>query len=169
MTPVHTFTVRYTEPVLKRGVRAFVIHRLGGLWVLLALPLLCAGCLGYLVVYDAGGWAAGFISALLLVEAALVGLIWIVYWRRNLAKLRRLKTPDSTFALSDDRIAISNDSGAVTLVWSAFEEILDCGECWLLALPENQFVTLPVEGVSPDTLAFLRGKVPKFATVARGR
>jgi hypothetical protein len=166
MGDAHTFAVRYDEAALKSAVWAFLFDRWGGFPTLAVFALVVAGLIGF-VAAGSDGWFAGFVSALLLVSLAAGALTWMLYWRRAVTKLRRLKTPVSTFTLSDDRIAVANDAGSMTLAWSAIREILDCGPCWLLVLDGQQFVTLPIQEIDAEALAFLRGKVAKFK-IARG-
>jgi len=169
MSDAHTFSVRYDEDTLRAAVSTFLLHRWGGFPTLAVFTLTGVGLVAFLLVHGFDGWFAGFVSAILLVTLGLGALTWMLYWRQTLLKFRRLKTPISTFALSDDHIAIANDAGSVTLVWSAIQEILDCGPCWLLVLEGQQFVTLPLRGVGADSLDFVREKVGKFSVIAGKR
>jgi hypothetical protein len=159
------FRVRYSEPVLRRAVYAFVFHALGGRLLLLALFAVGLAYAAYLVGFGKDGKFAGFVTGFVLCFAAVVILLVTAHLRYKLGTLKRMKLAESTFSLTEQGVSISADSGSTTLPWSAFKEIWGCRGCWLLLTARNAYLTLPTPDVPPGALDFIRSKIPKYRSI----
>jgi len=163
----YTFRVRYNEAMLRAAVRAFVLHRSGGKTPLLTVVAVGVLYCGYLIGFGKDRVFAAFVTVTFICLPLWVAFLWRAHLRSTLGRFRLMPTPESTFTVTGDALSVVIDDGAgSTLPWSYFREIWDCGDCWLLLLAPNDFITLPTRGVPDAALNSIRSKIPKYASIA---
>jgi hypothetical protein len=167
MSENYVFRVRYSEKALRRAVFAYVLHMLDGKALLIGAGIAGIFHAGYLALYGQDRAFAGFISAFVAFFLVFIAMLWIAHLRHTLARFKRMKVPEAVFTLTGDSLTAASDYGSTTLLWSTFKEIWDCGECWLLLLERNHFITLPIADVSECALDLIRAKIPKYAPISR--
>lgn len=149
--------VRYDEATVRAAVRAYVWRR----FVVENRPMWITGAaMAALTVYLAVEGDRSWLLGLFGVVAALPALLLLTGWRAHfvntVGKVRRMKTPEARFALDADGVKISAEDGDATIKWSAVSEIWERQDAWTVFLAPNQFFLLPTEGLSPETLDFVR-------------
>jgi hypothetical protein len=157
---MHEFDVRYTKALVHAAVRAFywrtLRQRFG--WPGLAALLISASALGFLLLAGDRSWVVGFAGACLIL------LVFILVWGYgahllgSTARFKRMAEPQARFVFREGDVSISSDAGAATLPWSSVREVWAFPRFWLLLLSRSQFITLPIEGIGEDALAFVRSK-----------
>ena len=83
---------------------------------------------------------------------------YFVHLRRSLSRLRRMKTPEATLMLGDDRFKITSDVGSSEIKWNLITKIWRFEYVWLIFFSGNEFMTLPIEGISEQSKAFIMQK-----------
>jgi hypothetical protein len=154
-------SVRYSEPVLRRAVRTFMMRRLIkglGPLGLAALALLLMGEVALIAAGDRS-WSIGLFGGVLLFVVLWIAAVWQAHLRNTIGALRRMRAPEASFTLHETDLTIRSDRGAATIPWSAIEEVWELPRCWLFFTAPNQFFTLPTDGLSQEMLAFIRSKV----------
>ena len=160
-------SVRYSEPVLRRAVRTFMMRRLMkgfGLLGLVALALLLTSEAALIAGGDRS-WSVGLFGGVLLLVVVWIAAVWRAHLRNTIGALRRMRAPEARFTLHDTDLTIQSDRGSATMPWSTIEEVWELPRCWLFFTAPNQFFTLPTDGLSQEMLAFIRSKV-RIAFVA---
>jgi len=160
-------SVRYSEPVLRRAVRIFMMRRLVkgfGPLGLLALALLLISEVA-LVAEGDRSWSVGLFGGVLLLVVVCVAAVWQAHLRNTIGALRRMRAPEARFTLHETDLTIQSDQGSATIPWSTIEEVWELPRCWLFFSAPNQFLTLPTDGLPQEMLAFIRSKV-RIAFVA---
>lgn len=157
---VQTVRLRYTESMLRRAVRVFVwrsVMRRWWLW-LLAVGLLAFSAAADLA--DGPSFVGGVAVAGLFFLAVFVFAIWRAHFRNTVGRFRKLDPPEAEFTFGPDALGVRSAQGTSTVPWSRFVQVWTLPDCWLLFLAPSQFMTLPTAGLSPETLAMLRAKLP---------
>jgi hypothetical protein len=155
------FDIVYDEASLKRAVDTFVIRRLktGFGWLGMLAVVITVAAVAQLLWQGDRSWLVGAIAAGLLFFALLITLLW--QWRLKdvRAKLAAINDGKAHVTLTDKDFMISTVAGGTTLPWAVFTDLWKLESCWLLFLAPNNFVTLPIAGVSPQALEFIDGKI----------
>lgn len=158
--PEYTFTVTYTEGLLKRAVHTFMWRRVGPDWKLwLAFSLVAVALITLLWLGDRSWWV-GFFGADLLIILVLLTAVWRAHWVNTLGKFRRMGEPKAAFTFSDTGMTVASDMGSSTVPWSMVEEVWELPDCWMIFLSPNQFLTLPTQDVPDEALRFARSRLP---------
>ena len=164
------FDIVYERALLKRTLNCYLRDKLdeglgaSGLLAILAVAvalvwLIWTGNRSILVAILAG------LFPLLLVIAVSVYLGWHRLLDRQLADMR---SPVARVTLHDEDIAVAADTGVASIKWRLFSEIREYPDCWLLVMQANRFVSLPLKGVPPEALDFIRAKIPAARKAAEG-
>jgi hypothetical protein len=153
----HHATLTFTEPLVRAAVLAFWQRTVGAGYVV-ALVVLAAS-LGVTVWFGDRSWVAGALGTSLVLGVVFVVLIYVVHLRRGLAVLRAMQDPVATLQLDDDALTVTSELGSTSLRWSAVSEVWRFPAFWLVLVSKAQFMTLPIESVSPEARTFLVARV----------
>ncbi|TDR94378.1 YcxB family protein [Enterovirga rhinocerotis] len=154
-----SFTVIYTEDVLRDAVRTFVWRRFvidqARMWI---VALVMAG-----VVFAGlmeGGSQLGLTLAAIatLIPLALALIAWWVHGSSTLGAFRRMRIPRATFTLHEDEMDIASDMATGTVPWSALTEIWERPRFWMIFTARNQFNVIPKDNVPEETRAWFRAR-----------
>lgn len=159
MQDAHVVIVQYNEPMLKRAVRAFVTRRMLArrwLWLATIGLLLTSAVLGWVSGPDFGTGAAVAGLAFLL---ALVAAIWRAHFVNTVGRFRSMDPPSARVIFGDHDLTVASNLGSSTIPWSSFEELWELDDMWLLFLAPNQFMTLPMAGLSETVRNHIRARV----------
>jgi len=155
-----TCTLRYSEPLLREVVRAFVLRslrgRLGRLYFV-AVGLMVIALVS-LVLRGERGWLVGFMAAGVLCVVAVVASVFIAHSRNTIGRYKKMRSPEATFACTDQDFTLTSEMGTATMPWSAVQEVWRYPRFWLLVFSPAQFVTLPLECLSAEAQALIRSK-----------
>lgn len=158
MAPEYRVRVRYTEPLLRRAVRLFVRRRLlRRPWLWLCAALLAAG-----VAFDLDegpSFVAGVCAAGLIFLGASVAAVWRAHLINTVGRFRTMDPPEADVAFGGAGMTVVSNLGSATLPWSRFVEVWERPGFWMLFLASNQFVTLPLDALTPEVLDFVRSKL----------
>jgi len=155
-----TCTLRYSEPLLREVVRAFVVRSLGrrlGRLYLVAIGLMIIALVS-MVLRGERGWLVGFAAAGVLCVGAVVASVFIAHSRNTIGRFRKMRSPEATFGCTDRDFTLSSEMGTATMPWSAVEEVWRYQRFWLLVFSPAQFVTLPLECLSAEAQALILSK-----------
>ena len=118
-------TLRYTEPLLREAVRAFVFRalarRLG--WLFLVAVTLLVVAIASLLVQQERSWVVGFLVASFLFAGIFVAALYVAQHRNVIERFRQMRTPEATFRYDEHELTFASDLGTATLPWSAIKEV----------------------------------------------
>ncbi|WP_408950581.1 YcxB family protein [Lysobacter sp. Hz 25] len=150
---MHSLTLTYDESLLRRAVLGFW-WRVVGLRFLIVMAL-NAIALGVLLLQRDGSWLTGLMATTFALGLGFVVSLYLIHYRNSLRKLRAMRNPQATLAITEAGFSLSADSGSSTLPWSAVAELWKFETCWLLLFSKAQFATLPLSDVPYDAQAFI--------------
>lgn len=150
MEPV---TLKYSEMFIKNAVRAYWWKNIGPIFP--SVSLLLAALVVYRVLDGDRSWFVGVIGAVVIIGFAVMVSSYFVHLGRSLSRLRRMKTPEATLELSEDRFKLVSDIGASEIQWSLIKKIWCFEHVWLLLFTGSEFLTLPIDGLSEETKTFI--------------
>ena len=149
-------TLHYSEALVRRAVRSFWWRNTG--WGFLL------ACLGILFGFSYGLWSGdrswwvGLFGAGLGFVVVMAGTLYFIHARGSLARFRRMRIPEATLELGEERLRMSSDVGTTELVWSTITEVWRFPEFWLVFFSRAQFVTLPTADLDPTAREFILSK-----------
>ncbi len=149
--------VRYDEAMIRGAVRTFVWRRLvldqkllwatAGIMLLFCTWLLARGDRSWLTIV-AGG--ATVLPPLFLLTG------WYAHHSSSLGRLRAMPEPEAEFAFDAQGFRVTSSLGEMRLPWTSVAEVWARPAAWMLFTAPNQFATLPIQCVPPETLEHLR-------------
>jgi hypothetical protein len=163
----HTFTVRYSEALVRKGVRrhyASVLRREVNAALYVALCLLIC-----LLVYDFSrgrvSWVDGAAGTVIVLAPAILFYTYSAHVGQALARLRQMAQPTATFDANTESLTVTTDMGSSTFPWRRFKGIIRADNFWVLLLGQNASLTLPTDSVDPTALKFIQEQVSSGAAV----
>lgn len=142
------FKLHYSEALVRSAVGAFW-RRVTGWRYFAAVALVLVSLIFSLASGDRSWWVGASASVLCLAAVFAVAL-YVVHFRGAITRLRRMKSPEATFEVGEDRFRVTSDVGSSELAWSAVTEIWQFREIWLLFLSPAQFITLPLADLDSE-------------------
>jgi hypothetical protein len=155
---VHIIRVVYNKEILRRGVRAFIWHRVvrGMGWIgFIAFALMIATSF----LMDGAGWMNYACLAVIIIVALIVGAGYYVNLRLKLARFRQMDDPAVTMKMEEDGFEVVSSLGQSSANWDSLESILKKPEFWLLFTKNGQFIVLPIEDIPQESLGYLERKI----------
>lgn len=144
--------LHYTESLIRRAVKAFWWCATGPLYVLAVLLILVSFCFALARRSFVVGWGVRNGSRVAILLAVTV---YVVHFRGSLARFRRMRTPEATIELGEERFRLSSDVGASEMPWSTITEIWRYPDYWLVFFSRAQFITLPAADLTADVREFI--------------
>ncbi len=152
-----TATLTYTPALIRRSTWAFVCRSFGkGGFVALGLVVVAGA---YLVASQPGTLQTGIICGAAGVLSLLVVGSYFLHYRQGIAKLQRMGKPHAVIELTDAEFRVSSQAGTFSTPWSTFSALWQFKDFWLLIIGTNQFMTLPLDDLSPEVKAFISSRV----------
>ncbi|WP_426342154.1 YcxB family protein [Pseudoduganella sp. S-14] len=149
----HQATLTYDKQLLRRAVLAFW-RRSVGISLPLALSFATIAFV-WLLVEGESSWFVGALGAALAFAFAIVLAIYVVHYRNVMEKLHDMGRPQALFIAEASTFSVSSGIGSSTMQWSSVVEIWCFPGFWLLLFSKAQFMTLPLETVSPEMQVFV--------------
>ncbi|WP_435018095.1 YcxB family protein [Tundrisphaera sp. TA3] len=154
---MHECKLRYSEPLLREAVRAFVfrtiVRQLGISFFFVAT--LIALFFIYLLLSHDWDWTVGFLGAGLPFACLMFISLYVVHARSTIGRFRRMRSPEATFAYNEEQVSFASELGSSTLPWSSIAEVWRFPRFWLLLFSRAQFVTLPLDCLDDQAQAFI--------------
>jgi hypothetical protein len=146
-------TLTYSEQLIRQAVFQFWRRTVGtGFFVAFAL---LATAFAFFLWQGDRSWLVGALGSVLLFGAGVAGCIYFLHFRLALAKFRAMSSATATLCVEEGTLAMSSELGSSAVRWSAITEIWRFPSFWLLLFSKSQFVTLPLESLSPEVQAFI--------------
>ena len=154
---METISLKYSEPFIRKAIRAYWWKNVGPLFPIIALFL--AIFVIYRVAEGDRSWLIGGLGTLVLISFTVMAASYFVHLRRSLSRLRRMKTPEATLELGEERFKVTSDIGSSEIEWSLITNLWCFENVWLLFFSGSEFMTLPVDGISAESRSFIIEKV----------
>ena len=125
---MHEAKLRYSEPLLREVVRAFVIRRLLrrlGASFFIVLALLVAA-LAWFNSRGHTGWFVGFLAATVLFVLAFFAMVYVAHFRNTIGRFRQMGTPEATLSYDEQQICFTSELGSSAMPWSVITEVWRC-------------------------------------------
>lgn len=145
--------LKYSEPIIRKAIRAYWWKNVGPLFPIIALLLTVFVI--YRVVEGDRSWFIGGLGTLVLISFTIMTALYFVDLRRSLNRLRRMKTPEAILELGEDRFKVISDVGSSEIKWDLITNIWRFKHVWLILFSASEFMTLPIEGISEQSKAFI--------------
>ena len=153
---MEAITLRYSEALLRRAVRAFWWRTTGWTYVAAFALLSCAS--SYLVWKGDRSWLVGVLGAVLVLAITFAVALYIIHYRGTIGRLRRMRTPEATIEIGEEKFRISSDVGTSELAWTAVTEVWSFPEFLLVFLSKAQFITLPTKDLGAHACELILSK-----------
>lgn len=137
--------LEYTEAFVKRSVRSYWWKQVGTF--LLATIAAMAILLFYLLQNGDRSWLVGLLAAIVALSIAVLTASYLVHLRRALLRLSRMKKPEATLELTENRFCVASDVGKSEFEWSIIKQVWKFEEVWLLFFSAGEFMTLPTNDI----------------------
>jgi hypothetical protein len=162
--------VRYSEEIAREAVRRFLARRLRELFdVKFRIAAVAAiGTLCWLLWTGNRSWLVGAVATLLVLVPVALLAVYAAHWRNTVVRIRQMQVPMARCMLSDTELTIASELGSATIPWTLILEIWQFQRVWLLLISPSYFVTLPTDGIPAAALEFMRTKVTRRNSSARG-
>ncbi len=102
---IKQITLRYSEPLVREAVRAFVtrsVIRGFGLRSLIAFTFVVF-CLGYLISQGDRSWIVGAMAATLLFIGVFLLILYLTHYRHTVGRFRKMRVPEATFSYTEQQ------------------------------------------------------------------
>lgn len=147
----------YTREIVKAAVWAFWLKTVERKF--LVVLVLLTGFEVYLLATGNRSWVAGMLGTTVLFGFAMTSIVYVVHFRRGMAKFSAMKDPHANLELDEERFRVRSGAGASELPWSAVKEIWQFEEFWLLLFSPAEFMTLPLENIPMEARELILRKV----------
>lgn len=105
-----TVSLHYPPALVRRSVFAYLRRGFGTGSVVALSGLLAAAA--YLVVTEPGSWLAGAVSGALAVLILLLVGLYLLHFRRGMAKLARMQEPHAVLQLTASELIATSQAGS---------------------------------------------------------
>lgn len=151
-----TIKLKYREEKIKETIRAYFIKKIG-----IGLPLvtvLMTIFIIYRIIQGDRSWYVGLVAGVVVSGFILLVSSYLIHIRRSVSRLRRMKTPEAIMEISPEQFRIKSDVGATEIKWSQLSHVQRFPGAWLLFFAGNDFMTLPLEGLSEESKQLVLSK-----------
>jgi YcxB-like protein len=156
--------LRYSEPLLREAVRAFVfrtIIRGFGLRFFVACAMVGC-CIAYLLAHGDRSWVVGALASTLLFVGVFFLIIYRAHYCNTVGRYRQMRVPEASLAYTEEQFTLTSEMGSATLPWSAITEVWRYPRFWLILFSRSQFSTLPIDCLDAETRAFITRKTQRL-------
>jgi hypothetical protein len=155
--------LRYSEPLLREVVRAFVfralLRQLGVTYFIVVALLILA--LAWFIARHDSSWSVGFLAATVLFVFAFFAMVYVAHSRNTIGRFRQMSTPEATLKYDEQHISFVSELGSSTMPWSAVTDVWRYPRFWLLLFSPSQFVTLPLDCLDERAREFITRKTDR--------
>ena len=150
---LHTATIKYDRPLVRRALNRFMVKRLGKTFFL-GLPALI---LVFLFFYFTNSWTWPITLMAIVIAAVLLFLSFVYYARLRAAEgfFDKANDPTVTLRFTAEGVRTESELGTSDIKWVVFEEILKFRDVWLLVYAKSGYMTLPLDQLTPECSQFI--------------
>jgi YcxB-like protein len=149
--------LHYTEPLVRRAVKAFWLRDTG--WHGFAALLLGLVLLVYSVAAGDRSWLVGVFGSVLAMGVLFSALRYLGHYRASVGRFRSMHSPEATLEVGDEKFRITSDVGSSEMRWDTVTKIWRFPEFWLMFFSRAQFVTLPLADLDGEAREVILGRV----------
>jgi hypothetical protein len=160
----YTVRVTYDRAMIGEGARRYWRRAIG--WLMPTASLLILVALVELLARGDRSWVVGALGAILLVALTMAVVIFVVPYRRAMARFEAMASPSAEFVFRESGFAVRTDLGASEVSWSTVERILRATRVWLLVLRGATYLTLPIADLPAEVRTFIEQQVQKNGGVS---
>jgi hypothetical protein len=153
-------TLHYSEGLLRRAVRTFWWQGTG--WSYVVSVALCCAWLAFRLWSGDRSWVVGMLGALLACLVVISAVVYVVHYRASLGRFRRMRVPEATLELGEERFRVTSDLGASEIGWAAITGVRRYPDFWLLYFSRAQFITLPTADLPDEARTLILAKVKEL-------
>jgi len=153
---METIKLKYSEPFIREAIRSYWWKQVGPIFPIVSLLLTV-----FLIYQIANGdrsWVVGAIGTVLFLAFVTMAAVYIVNLRRSLKRLRRMKVPEATLELGEERFRVTSDIGSSEIEWSLISQVWRFEKVWLLFFSAGEFMTIPIAEFTPESKEFIVSK-----------
>ena len=151
MLTEYRVTLRYSESMVRRAVCVFMWRRLRASLAMYGLLLI-----GVAASWGMGSFVRGVGVAALFCLLLFFVRIWCAHWQNTVGKFRALDPPQADFTFREADLSVVSSLGSSTMPWASFAEVWEQPGFWMLFIASNAFITLPLDGMTPENVDFVR-------------
>lgn len=96
---------------------------------------------------------------MVVMGGAFAAAVYAVHFVNVMGKFRGMGGEPASCLVDASSFIVTSRLGAATLPWSAFEEVWQFEDVWLLMLSKSQFVTLPLDCVPENMRRFMLERI----------
>lgn len=155
--PLHTATLEYSRPLVKRVVRDYWVRHIGAL-----LPFvtgLMLALFAYLLWRGDRSWLVGLLGAVVLFSCSFMAATYSIHVKNSTARLKATGDSTATLELSDEALRLESQAGVSELPYDSVSDVWYREDYWILFLGPNQFFTIPTGDLDEDISTFFRSKL----------
>jgi YcxB-like protein len=149
--------LHYTEPLIRRAVKAFWLRDTG--WHGFAALILGLALLIYFVAAGDRSWSVGVLGSVLAMAVIFSALRYLGQYRASVGRFRSMHTPEATLEVGDEKFRMTSDVGSSEMRWDTVTEIWRFPEFWLMFFSRAQFVTLPLTDLDNEARELILDRV----------
>lgn len=154
------FKVLYNEAMLKEGIKAVLRRRAREMGRMFWMVYALLSCLtAYFLWSGDRSWVVGILLSVIVLVPLVLFFLMRTYFQQTMGRFARMRRPEGFFALREDELSVSSDVGQSRFGWSHVIYVWEWSEAWIFFLAPGNFFFLPLAGVPPEALAFIREKV----------
>jgi hypothetical protein len=153
------YTVRVTYDRAMIGEAAWRYWRRSIGWVMPLASWLLLVVLVLLLRSGDRSWVVGVLGAILVLALAVAAAIFVVPYRRALARFQAMSSPSAEFVFRESGFAVRSELGASEVGWNTVERILRAKRVWLLVLRGATYLTLPLADLPREVREFIEQHV----------
>lgn len=145
---MNSFQLHYSESLIRKAVWAFWWRATG--WRFFIGMAMVLAPLIYMVANGERSWWVGVCAAVFCLGVIFTVALYVVHYRGAITRFRRMKSPEATFEVEDERFRVTSDVGSSELSWSTIIEVWQFPDFWLLFFSRAQFITLPLADLDDE-------------------
>ena len=150
--------VVYERDVIAEAARRFVSRSIR--WDGFVAFFVLAGVLAYLLGTGDRSWVVGAVGAAVLLAATFGVALYLVPYRRSLARFERMSSKRAEMLFTEDGVQMTSDLGRQEFRWELIERVWTNPRVWLLFVG-GTYMTLPSASLDDDTKKFVLEQVKR--------
>jgi hypothetical protein len=156
--------VLYDRDLIAEAARRFVSRSIR--WDGFAAFFVLVGVLAYLVATGDRSWIVGLVAAVVLLMAIVGVALYIVPYRRSLARFDRMSSKSADLLFTERSLRMTSDLGQQEFRWELIERVWLYPRVWLLFVG-GTYMTLPPGNMDEETKRFVLDQVRRHGGQVR--
>ena len=144
--------VVYERDVISEAARRFVFRSIR--WDGFAVFFALVAALGYLLATGDRSWIVGFVAAVVLLMAIFGVALYVVPYRRSLARFERMSAKTAELSFTETGVRMTSDLGQQEFRWQLIDRVWTYPRVWLLFVG-GTYMTLPPANLDEETKTFV--------------